>query len=86
MKNDIAHISISRTLLILCLVFFFQMRKKINFYLSLKELIQLQRVHVGNNDGNFADGNIFTNCFNPQEVEKYPEVVGFNPHLLTTFW
>lgn len=85
MKNDIAHISISRTLLISCLVFFLQMRKKINFYLSWKELVQLQRIHVGNKDGNFADGNIFANCFNPQEVEKYPEVVGFNPHLPTTF-
>lgn len=65
--------------------FLLQMRKKINFYLSLEELVQLQRTHVGNKEGNFADGNIFTNCFNPQEVEKYPEVVGFNLHLLTTF-
>lgn len=38
---------------------------------------------MGNNDGNFTDSNIFTNCFNPQEVEKYPKVVGFNP-LLTS--
>lgn len=28
------------------------MRKKIYFYLSLKEVVQLQRIHTGNNDGN----------------------------------
>lgn len=65
--------------------FFFHIRKKIYFYLSLKELAQLQRIHVGNNDGNRFRIVTFLLIGNPQEVEKYPKVVGFYPFLASVF-
>lgn len=82
MKNYIAHTGISRTL---SNIFFFRMRNKIYFYLSLKELAHWQRIHMGNNNGNRFWIVTFLLIVNPEEVEKYPEVVGFYPLLASAF-